>query len=96
MISLKILQRDDFKGAEQLLHIALKIAQDQNNDDGVTYIYDLLANLAFAQGHFNAAEKLFVNVMQRLLQVGVPEDDLKINHMSLKLAKIYEEKNEVT
>ncbi|XP_014275256.1 tetratricopeptide repeat protein 19 homolog, mitochondrial [Halyomorpha halys] len=89
-----LIQRDDFKGAEQLLHLALKLAQDQHNEDGVTYIYDLLANLAFAQGHFNTAEKLFVNVMQRLIQVGVSEDDLKINHISLKLAKIYEEKKD--
>lgn len=89
-----LIQRDDFKGAEQLLHIALKLAQEQQNEDGVTYIYDLLANLAFAQGHFSTAEKLFVNVMQRLMVVGVTEDDLKINHMSLKLAKIYEEQKE--
>ncbi|KAL1123721.1 hypothetical protein AAG570_001494 [Ranatra chinensis] len=77
-----------------MLHIALKIAQEQQNEDGITYIYDLLANLAFAQGEFGKAEKLFVNVMQRLMSKGVTEDDLKINHMSLKLAKIYEEKNE--
>lgn len=89
-----LIQRDDFKGAEQLLHIALKLAQDQSNEEGVTYIYDLMANLAFAQGHYNKAEKLFVNVMQRLMQTGIKEDDLKINHMSLKLAKIYEKKED--
>lgn len=55
-------QRDEFKTAEQMLHIALKLAQEQQNEDGITYIYDLMANLAFAQGEFNKAERLFVQV----------------------------------
>lgn len=53
-----------------------------------------MANLAFAQGQVDKAEKLFVNVMQRLVQNGVKEDDLKLIHMSLKLSKIYEKKSD--
>ncbi|KAK9510676.1 hypothetical protein O3M35_005412 [Rhynocoris fuscipes] len=89
-----LIQRDEFKSAEQMLHLALKIAQEQQNEDGITYIYDLLANLAFAQGHHSKAEKLFLGVLQRLTSKGIQEDDLKINHVSLKLAKIYEEKTD--
>ncbi|XP_014247885.1 tetratricopeptide repeat protein 19 homolog, mitochondrial [Cimex lectularius] len=89
-----LIQRDEFKPAEQMLHVALKLAQEQQNADGITYIYDLLANLAFAQGQFSKAEKLFIQVMQRIIAAGSKEDDLKLLHMSLKLAKIFEEKKQ--
>jgi len=72
-----------------MLHIALKLAQEQQNYDGVTYIYDVLANLAYEQGEYKKAEKLFVSVMQRLLPMGVSKTDNKMIHISLKLANIY-------
>lgn len=51
-----LLQHDEFKGAEQMLHVALRLAQQTHNADGVTYVYDLLANVAFAQGELDKAE----------------------------------------
>ncbi|XP_075212030.1 tetratricopeptide repeat domain 19 [Lycorma delicatula] len=84
------IQREEYKVAEQILHVALRLAQEQQNEDGVTYVYDLLANVAFQVGEWEKAEKLFVNVMQRELGAGLAKDDMKIIHMSLKLAKIYE------
>jgi tetratricopeptide repeat protein 19 len=77
------------KKAEKMLHIALRLAQQQQDADGITYVYDLLANLALEKGEFNKSEKLFVSVMQRLLGSGVAQDDSKIIHISLKLAEIY-------
>lgn len=82
-------QKGELKKAEQMLHIALKLAQEQQNYDGVTYIYDLLANLAYERGEYEKAEKLFVSVMQRLLSMDVSKTDNKMIHMSLKLANIY-------
>lgn len=70
------------------------MAQEQQNEEGITYIYDLMANLAFQQGEYPKAEKLFISVMQRVMASGVQQDDLKIIHMSLKLAKIYEERKD--
>ncbi|KAG8247299.1 Tetratricopeptide repeat protein 19, mitochondrial [Homalodisca vitripennis] len=89
-----MIQHDEFKGAEQMLHVALRLAQQTQNSDGITYIHDLLANVAFAQGELDKAEVLFKDVMQRVLSQGTPQDDLKIIHMSLKLAKIYEQKHD--
>lgn len=77
------------KKAERMLHIALRLAQQKQSEDGITYIYDLLANIALENGEFIKSEKLFVNVMQRLLGSGVPPDDNRVIHMSLKLAEIY-------
>lgn len=90
MIKMSILniQREDYRKAEQMLHIALKMAQDLQSKDGITYIYDIMANLAMEVGEFAKAEKLFVNVMQRLFADGFVEDHIKMLHISSKIAHI--------
>lgn len=35
------IQRGEYKKAEKMLHIALKMAQDLQHHDGITYIYDV-------------------------------------------------------
>ncbi|XP_015604091.1 tetratricopeptide repeat protein 19 homolog, mitochondrial [Cephus cinctus] len=88
--SILLIQREDFKKAEQMLHIALRQAQTLQHYEAITYIYDIMANLAFDVGDYQKAEKLFVSVMQRLISTGTPKDDMKIIHISLKMAKIYQ------
>lgn len=73
-----------------MLHVALRQAQQLQNYDGITYVYDVMANLAFEIGDIKKAQKLFKSVMQRLISTGTPENDIKIIHMSLKMAKLYE------
>ena len=46
-LGLLALQREQYDHAENMLHIALRMAQDLNNYDGITYVYDQLANVAF-------------------------------------------------
>ena len=77
-----------------MLHVALRQAQSLQNQDGITYVYDVMANLAFEVGEYDKAEKLFRSVMQRVIANGTPEDDIKIVHMSLKMAKILEFKKQ--
>jgi tetratricopeptide repeat protein 19, mitochondrial len=72
-----------------MLHLALRLAQERMSVEGITYTYDLMANLALERGEFAKAEKLFVTVMQRLMSSGVSETDNKIIHMSIKLANIF-------
>lgn len=81
-------QREEFDKAESMLHLALRIAQQQQNHQGILYCYDLMANLAFNTYNLDKAEKLFVSVLQMLLGDGVAQDDLKVIHISLKLARI--------
>ncbi|CAG9772013.1 unnamed protein product [Ceutorhynchus assimilis] len=81
-------QREEFQKAEQMLHLALRMAQQQQNQQGILYCYDLMANLAFDCLELDKAEKLFVVVLQMLLGNGTPQDDLKVIHISLKLARI--------
>lgn len=70
--------REQYDKAEQFLHIALRLAQQQQNTQGVLYCYDLMANLAMNRLELDKAEVLFVSVMQMLLSQGVKEDDIKV------------------
>ncbi|XP_001949989.1 tetratricopeptide repeat protein 19 homolog, mitochondrial [Acyrthosiphon pisum] len=84
------LQNDDYNAFEQTLHEALKMAYDLKNFDGVTYVYDVLANGAFMNKEYEKAKNLFTTVISRLFDQGGLEDDLNVLHISLKLSKIYE------
>lgn len=86
--SVLLIQKGEYKAAERMLHLALKSAQELQNHDGITYIYDVLANLALEAGDFDKAEKLFVQVMQRLFGDGYKEDSIKMLHLSAKMAHL--------
>lgn len=93
--SVLCMQREQYEKAEQMLHLALRIAQQQQNQQGVLYCYDLMANLAFDQLDLEKAEKLFVSVLQMLLGNGAEQHDLKVIHISLKLARISQLKADI-
>lgn len=82
------INRGNFDKAEQMLHLALRMAQDLQSREGITYVYDVMANLALEREQYKKAEKLFTEVMKRLMQEGYAEDNPKILHISLKLANI--------
>ncbi|CAG9854380.1 unnamed protein product [Phyllotreta striolata] len=88
--SVLCINREQYDKAEQMLHLALRIAQQQQNEQGALYCFDLMANLAFEQRDLDKAHKLFVHILQLLLSKGTPEDDIKVIHISLKLARIYQ------
>lgn len=82
------MQREQFDKAEQMLHLALRMAQDLQSKDGITYVYDVMANLAMEREQYKKSEKLFTEVMRRLLEDGYNEDSIKFLHISLKMANI--------
>ncbi|XP_053959862.1 tetratricopeptide repeat protein 19 homolog, mitochondrial [Anastrepha ludens] len=84
--SVLCIQRQEFDKAEQMLHLALRMAQDLQSKEGVTYIYDVMANLAMEREQYKKAEKLFADVMRRLFNDGYTEDSAKVMHISAKLA----------
>uniref|UniRef100_A0A1B0FF38 Uncharacterized protein n=1 Tax=Glossina morsitans morsitans TaxID=37546 RepID=A0A1B0FF38_GLOMM len=84
--SILCIQREQYDKAEQMLHLALRMAQDLQSKDGITYVYDVMANLAMEREQFKKAEKLFAEVIRRLLAAGYVEDSLKILHISSKIA----------
>nr|CAG4643981.1 EOG090X06TI [Lepidurus arcticus] len=82
-------QEGNGKKAEQILHVALKFAQDLQHVDGQTYIFDILANIAYDSGDYHKAEKVFKDLIGRLLAAGKAPDDNAIIHISAKLASLY-------
>lgn len=88
------IQRTEYIKAEQLLHIALRQAQQLQHALGITYIYDVMANLALEREQLDKANKLFVTVAQRIMADGASEDDFRIVHISVKLARISHLKKE--
>lgn len=93
--SVLLIQKGEFAKAEQMLHLALRQAQTIQHYDAITYIYDVMANLSFDTGDYRKAEKLFVSVLQRLMSNGVSEDDMRVIHISLKMAKVFEQLKEM-
>lgn len=82
--SILAIQRSQYDKAEQMIHLALRMAQDLQDSEGITYCYDIMANLAMETEQYEKAEKLFVNVMQRLLRAGYKEDDIKVKYFFTK------------
>jgi len=66
------------------------MAIDLKNVDGITHIYDVLANGAFRNEEYEKAKNLFTKVVNRLMDKGCLNDDLTILHLGLQISKIYE------
>lgn len=78
--SILCIQRQQYDKAEQMLHLALRMAQDLKNRDGITYVYDVMANLAMEREQYKKAEKLFADILRRLLSDGISEVSPKVKH----------------
>ncbi|XP_003375482.1 putative tetratricopeptide repeat-containing domain protein [Trichinella spiralis] len=83
------LRKKLFEDAIDILHNALKIAEEANDDRAINYIYDLLANIYYEMNVSEKALALFHNLMNRLLSQKVPKDDASIIEISLKMADLY-------
>ena len=88
------MKKGEVAKSEQLLHLALRAAQDLRHEKAQTYIIDELANNAYEAGNYQKAEKLFKDTAQKLILSGVPTDDNAIIHISGKLACMYALVNE--
>lgn len=84
--SILCIQKEQYEKAEQMLHLSLRMAQDLQSSNGITYVYDLMADLAMEREQYKKAEKIFVDVMKRLMSDGHGEDSPKILHISSKIA----------
>lgn len=91
--SILCIQREQYDKAEQMLHLALRMAQDLKSKDGVTYVYDVMANLAMEREQYKKAEKLFTNVLQRLFSDGVSEVNPKVKHLLILILLCQKGKN---
>ncbi|KAL4100768.1 hypothetical protein QTP88_020799 [Uroleucon formosanum] len=84
------LQNDDYDAFKQTLQEALKMANDSKNVEGITHVYDVLANGAFLKKEYQKAKMLFIKVIQLLMERGSFKDNLNMLYVHLKISKIYE------
>lgn len=83
-------QNGDYNAFEETLHEALKIAIDLQNVDGISHVYDVLANGALMNKEYDKAKDLFNKLIKRLYDQGYMKNDLNILLLGLKVSKIYE------
>ncbi|XP_031343028.1 tetratricopeptide repeat protein 19, mitochondrial-like [Photinus pyralis] len=83
------LEKGDTERAEAILLMGLKISDDNKVFLGMPYMYDILASIALAQGNIGKAEALLDNAIEKMTQIGLPEDDHHAIDFKLRLARIY-------
>lgn len=79
----------DYNKASDLFHKALRLAQDEEDEERETLVLNLLASNFFESGDLANAEKLFIDLMKRMIAHDVDPTNLAILELSLKLASIY-------
>ena len=82
--------RGELDKAELIFHAALKMARDLNNFKAETHIYNVLADIAMENVDYEKAEKLYKEVLQRVLSTGTEKNDESVIEISLRLIDIYE------
>ncbi|XP_030376917.1 tetratricopeptide repeat protein 19 homolog, mitochondrial isoform X2 [Scaptodrosophila lebanonensis] len=87
--SILCIQREQYDKAEQMLHLSLRMAQDMQSKDGITYVYDLMANLAMEREQFKKAEKIFADVMKRLFADGHTEESPKVRTVTNETGTVH-------
>ncbi|XP_039609157.1 tetratricopeptide repeat protein 19, mitochondrial [Polypterus senegalus] len=87
------IMQGELEAADKILHKAIRLAHESHNTQAIIYTYDMMANVAFLQGHLLNAEKLFKATLSFLLANGTKEDDNAVIEISLKLASIYAAQN---
>ncbi|KAF5286368.1 hypothetical protein FQR65_LT12662 [Abscondita terminalis] len=83
------LEKGDSERAEAILLMGLKISNDNNVYLGMPYMYDILTSIALAQGNIEKAEHFLVNAVEKMTQIGMPDDNHHIIDFKLRLARIY-------
>ncbi|KAF7281483.1 hypothetical protein GWI33_004729 [Rhynchophorus ferrugineus] len=83
------LEKGDFERATAILEMGLKICEEYESYVSLPYIYDILASISFALGNMGKAEHILVSAMEKLVQIGTPDNDGQMVDFQLRLARIY-------
>ncbi|KAL1491074.1 hypothetical protein ABEB36_011727 [Hypothenemus hampei] len=83
------LEKGDHERASAILEMGIKICEEYEVHVALPYMYDVLASISFALGNMEKAESLLVVALEKMMQVGVAEDDSQVVDFQLRLARIY-------
>lgn len=91
------LEKGDTERATAILEMGIRICEEYENYVALPYMYDILASISFALGNMDKAEHLLVSAIEKLVQIGTPDNDSQVVDFQLRLARIYSayEKNEL-
>lgn len=76
--------------AKAVLLEALKLAEDTTVFSNISSVYDLLSTIAFKEGGIPEAEDMLVKFIEKLIQLGYPENHNSIIRFKLKLSRLYQ------
>jgi len=79
----------EYGKANELFHAALRMAQDEGNDEQENLVLNLIATNYFESGDWESAEKLFIDLIKRMVARDISTTSPAILELSLKLASIY-------
>ncbi|CAH1116803.1 unnamed protein product [Phaedon cochleariae] len=83
------LEKGEVERAEAILEMGIKICEEYQSYMVMPYMYDILASIAFATGNLAKAEVLLVQIIEKMVHLGTPEDDSQIIDFQLRLSRIY-------
>lgn len=83
------LEKGDTERAEAIIQMGLKVSEEHEVFLALPFMYDILITIAFATNDTEKAEGLLVDVVEKLAQIGTPENDHYIVDFKLRLARIY-------
>lgn len=90
------LEKGETDKAVAILEMGIKICEEYQSYFVMPYMYDILIAISFATGNMGKAELLLVQIIEKMLQLGIPESDTQIVDFKLRLARIYSNYNEST
>lgn len=83
------LEKSDVDRAQEILNLALKIAEDHKFYSGVVYLYDILSTIALSEGNIKHVENLMTTAIEKLSLWGFPDDHYNIIDFKLRLSRVY-------
>lgn len=83
------LEKGDFDRSEAILEMGIKVSQDHRVYLGLPYIFEALTSIALLRGDIEKAERILVDGIEKLIQIGMPEDNHHVVDFKLRLSRIY-------
>lgn len=83
------IDRGELEKAEAILEMGIKICEEYQSYYALPYMYDILASIALATGKIGKAENILVRVIEKMIQLEIPEDNDQMVDFKLRLSRIY-------
>ncbi|CAG9857397.1 unnamed protein product [Phyllotreta striolata] len=83
------IDKGELDKAETILEMGIKICEEYQSYYAMPYMYDIMASIALATGKIGKAENILVRVIEKMVQLGIPEDNSQMVDFKLRLSRIY-------